>query len=88
MRFTAIDIETTGLGPEKEKIIEIGAVKYEDGVQKEVFSTLIHPQTAGIPARITELTGITNEMVKDAPAEAVNTDIENIFYVGTWKQTT
>ena len=31
MRFTAIDIETTGLGPEKAKIIEIGAVKYEDG---------------------------------------------------------
>lgn len=70
MRFTAIDIETTGLGPEKEKIIEIGAVKYEDGVQKEVFSTLIRPQTAGIPARITELTGITDEMVKDAPGEA------------------
>ncbi|MBQ8315841.1 MAG: 3'-5' exonuclease, partial [Lachnospiraceae bacterium] len=46
MRFTAIDIETTGLGPEKAKIIEIGAVKYEDGVQKEVFSTLVNPQTA------------------------------------------
>ena len=70
MTFTAIDIETTGLGPEKEKIIEIGAVKYEDGAQKEVFSTLIRPQTAGIPARITELTGITDEMVKDAPGEA------------------
>ncbi len=70
MRFTAIDIETTGLGPEKAKIIEIGAVKYEDGVQKEVFSTLVNPQTAGIPSRITELTGITDEMVKDAPCEA------------------
>lgn len=70
MRFTAIDIETTGLGPEKAKIIEIGAVKYEDGVQKEVFSTLVNPQTAGIPERITELTGITDEMVKDAPCEA------------------
>ena len=70
MRFTAIDIETTGLGPEKAKIIEIGAVKYEDGVQKEVFSTLVNPQTAGIPERITELTGITDEMVKEAPCEA------------------
>ena len=70
MRFTAIDIETTGLGPEKSKIIEIGAVKYEDGVQKEVFSTLVNPQIAGIPSRITELTGITDEMVKDAPCEA------------------
>ena len=70
MRFTAIDIETTGLGPEKAKIIEIGAVKYEDGMQKEVFSTLVNPQTAGIPERITELTGITDEMVKTAPCEA------------------
>jgi len=70
VRFTAIDIETTGLSPEKERIIEIGAVKYEDGVQKEVFSTLICPQTAGIPARITELTGITDEMVKNGPGEA------------------
>lgn len=70
MRFTAIDIETTGLGPEKAKIIEIGAVKYEDGVQREVFSTLVNPQIAGIPERITELTGITDEMVKAAPDEA------------------
>ena len=70
MKFTAIDIETTGLGPEKAKIIEIGAVKYEDGEQKEVFSTLIRPQAAEIPERITELTGITDEMVKDAPGEA------------------
>ena len=59
MKFTAIDIETTGLGPEKAKIIEIGAVKYEGGEQREVFSTLIRPQAAGIPERITELTGIT-----------------------------
>ena len=70
MRFTAIDIETTGLGPEKSKIIEIGAAKYEDRVQKEVFSTLVNPQIAGIPERITELTGITDDMVKGAPSEA------------------
>lgn len=70
MRFTAIDIETTGLGPEKARMIEIGAVKYEDGKQKEIFSTLVKPQIAGIPERITELTGITDEMVKEAPGEA------------------
>ena len=69
MKFTAIDIETTGLGPEKAKIIEIGAVKYENGEQKEIFSTLINPGTLDIPERITELTGITHEMVKDAPGE-------------------
>lgn len=69
MQFTAIDIETTGLSPEKEKIIEIGAVKYENGVQQAVFSTLVHPQIAGLPVRITELTGITEEMLRDAPEE-------------------
>lgn len=69
MRFTAIDIETTGLGPEKAKIIEIGAVKYENGKQTEIFSTLLHPGTLEIPERITKLTGITYEMVKDAPGE-------------------
>lgn len=69
MRFTAIDIETTGLSPEKEKIIEIGAVRYEDGLQKAVFSTLVRPQVAELPVRITELTGITEEMLKEAPDE-------------------
>ncbi len=70
MRFTAIDIETTGLGPEKARIIEIGAVKYENGEQKEIFSTLVNLQTDGIPERITELTGITDEMLRGAPGEA------------------
>ncbi|MGN1085356.1 MAG: exonuclease domain-containing protein [Lachnospiraceae bacterium] len=70
MRFTAVDIETTGLSPEKERIIEIGAVKYADGVQTAVFSTLVRPQTAELPERITALTGITEAMLKDAPEEA------------------
>lgn len=70
MRFTAIDIETTGLGPEKARIIEIGAVKYENGERGETFSTLVHPQITKLPARITELTGITEEMLADAPEEA------------------
>lgn len=70
MRFTAIDIETTGLGPDRDRIIEIGAVKYEGGEQKEIFSTLVNPQTDGIPERITELTGITDEMLRGAPGES------------------
>lgn len=69
MRFTAIDIETTGLSPLKEKIIEIGAVRYEDGVRKAVLSTLVCPRIAALPVRITELTGITEEMLKNAPEE-------------------
>lgn len=69
MRFTAIDIETTGLSPEKDKMIEIGAVRFEDGEKKAIFSTLVHPQILALPERITELTGITEEMLKDAPEE-------------------
>ena len=62
----AIDVETTGISPEKERIIEIGAVRPETG---EVFRTLIHPGRP-LPEHITELTGITGEMLVDAPEEA------------------
>ena len=62
----AIDVETTGISPEKERIIEIGAFRPETG---EVFRTLISPGRP-LPERITELTGITDEMLVDAPEEA------------------
>lgn len=69
MRFTAIDLETTGLAPYRDRIIEIGAVKYENGIAKDVFSTLVHPQITELPERIVALTGITEEMLSDAPEE-------------------
>lgn len=59
------DIETTGFGPVKDKIIEIGAVKLVGGEITETFSTFINPEIP-IPEEITKLTSITNEMVKDA----------------------
>ena len=62
----AIDVETTGISPEKERIIEIGAFRPETG---EVFRTLIHPGRP-LPQYITELTGITDEMLVGAPDEA------------------
>ena len=62
----AIDVETTGISPEKERIIEIGAFRPETG---EIFRTLIHPGKP-LPERITELTGITDEMLAGAPKEA------------------
>ncbi len=62
----AIDVETTGISPEKERIIEIGAFRPETG---EVFRTLIQPGRP-LPERITELTGITDEMLADAPEES------------------
>lgn len=64
--YCVVDIETTGLSPEECEIIEIAAVRYRSGRKAGVFSTLIKPEMRISPF-ITELTGIDNEMVKDAP---------------------
>ena len=63
--YVAFDIETTGLSPEHNEIIEIGALKVREGKVVDRFIRFIEPE-AGIPPMITELTGITNEMVEGA----------------------
>jgi ATP-dependent DNA helicase DinG len=66
-KFVVIDLETTGNLPKKgDKIIQIAAVVIENGSITERFSSLINPQKP-IPIFIEELTGINDEMVKDAP---------------------
>ncbi len=64
--MVAIDIETTGLDPQADSIIEIGAVRFNGHRIEAEWSTLINPRRP-IPAQITALTGITNEMVRNAP---------------------
>ncbi len=64
--YVVIDLETTGLNPEKDEIIEIGAVRVRQLMITDTFSTLVYPQK-GIDPFITRLTGITPEMVSDAP---------------------
>ena len=64
--YVAVDLETTGLDPKTDKIIEIGAVKVKDGMVTAEFSTLVNPRRL-LETRITELTGIKDEMLRDAP---------------------
>ncbi len=63
--FVVFDLETTSLNAGKCSIIEIGAVKFSEGEIISRFSEFVNPKMQ-IPSRITELTSITDEMVKEA----------------------
>ena len=64
--YVVLDLETTGLSPEKDEIIDIAAVRYIGGEKVAEFNTYVRPRCS-IPSEITELTGIDDAMVKDAP---------------------
>ena len=69
--YVVIDIETTGLSPELDDIIEVAGVRYKNGEKVDEFSSLVKPPREDgeeyVWSYITELTGITNEMLEDAP---------------------
>ncbi len=65
-KYVCLDLETTGLSPQYDEIIEICAIKIDSGKEIERFQTLVKPENE-IDEYISELTGITNELVADAP---------------------
>lgn len=67
--FVAFDTETTGLFPSKDKIIELGAVRFVDGAPTEIFETFVDPQMP-IPPKATSISHIDDAMVKGAPTIA------------------
>lgn len=80
--FVAIDVETTGLDPDHDRITEVGAVRFtEAGDEVETFSSLVNPGRP-IPAFVERLTGVTNEAVRTAPSlDAVAADL--LAFIGT-----
>lgn len=67
-RFIAFDVETTGLNPREERIIELGAVLFENGLAVSKFNTLVNANVE-VSDFISNLTHITNEMLEDQPNE-------------------
>ena len=64
--YVAIDIETTGLDPHFDEIIELAAIRIQDGIETDRFQSLVNPECE-INEFIEDLTGITNAMLAEAP---------------------
>lgn len=67
-RYIAFDIETTGLDPENDRIVELGAVVFDNGVPTVSFQSFVNPGIS-ISPEVSALNHITNEMLQKAPAE-------------------
>lgn len=79
--ITYLDLETTGATPLRDRITEIALVRFENGIEVARWQTLVNPETS-IPPFIQQLTGITNDMVQDAPTFAQVADKLAAFLEG------
>ncbi len=85
LSFVAVDTETTGLSSERDRIIEIGMVRVEDGEVVDRYSSLVDPGVA-LPAVITEITGISSDELRGAPrfdeiADEISARLEGAVFV-------
>ena len=78
--IVVLDFETTGLAAQSDRIIEIGAVRIQEGQVVEEYGTMVNPGRA-IPARATQINGITDAMVRDAP-DAARAIPELLAFIG------
>ncbi len=67
-QWVALDLETTGLDPNECEIIELGAVRFEDGIEVDRFSQLVKPTVKSLPHEIVKLTGISDDDLRTAPS--------------------
>ncbi|MGA7670971.1 MAG: exonuclease domain-containing protein [Nitrolancea sp.] len=65
--FVVIDVETTGLKPYRQRIMEIAAIRFSHGERVDIFTTLVNPERR-VPAYISQLTGIDESMLVSAPS--------------------
>ena len=79
--ITYLDLETTGATPLRDRITEIALVRFEAGIEVARWQTLVNPETS-IPPFIQQLTGITNDMVQEAPTFAQVADKLATFLEG------
>lgn len=81
--YVIVDIETTGLSPEHDYIIEVSGIRYADGVEVERFSSLVQTDSCYIDDYITALTNISSDMVTSAPEPKVVLDKFKAFIGGS-----
>lgn len=79
--FVAFDIETTGLSPHRNEIIQLSAIKVKKDEVVDQFDSYVHPSEF-IPTNIVYLTGISNETVKDAPNVEIVINNFKLFFEG------
>lgn len=78
--YVVFDVETTGLSSKTEEIIEIAIAKITNGQQTSTFTSLVNPGKT-LPSKIVSLTGLTDEMLKNAPVFSVSQKMLNNLWM-------